>query len=505
MARQDMLWPAAPQLARPGISAGIGWGLCTVPLVLFSVAIGGGAGSLALSWGYVLNLCQLSALLSVSYMAHSIGWLTRWSMGSATAFVHHAVVTMVVCSAWRHGVAAHWSMLALLATHELFFGCLVGLLYYLPRSFSIGEALTIANALALFTADFGFYGLTQAQFQAMMGTVTVASRSTLLTVVQGGIVASCLHGLAIGLARQVLYPARPGHRAPPGALRWSDVAVYALATGAVVLSMAQYLHALLGTSVFTWGWSFLRQDPRHGPFLCYWATCLVGTVWFVDQLMPPGTPVASRAVRNLRRKVYHGLVVLMFVPGYIYVPRLLSLGLAVAWCGMVAVELMRPFDLGPRVFSVLQFIESFADDHDAGPAVLSHLYLLLGCAVPLWLGSAHPLGSLAGVLTLGIGDAVASVVGQRWGYHRWPWGRKTVQGTAGFVASVLITWRSLVPWLSAGPATGHWSWTMASVCVAALVEALTDQNDNLFVPLVLASLMNLGAYRFGHEVAAGTG
>ncbi|KAJ1976627.1 dolichol kinase [Dimargaris verticillata] len=481
-------------IGSPGIGPGIGWGLCTVPWVLFSVAIGGGAGSSTLPWRYVLNLCQLSTLLTVSYIIHSIDWFTRWSVGPATALVHHAVVAVAACSAWQYWVSVHWSMPALLAVHELFFGYLVGLLCYLPRSFSIGEALTIANALALLTADFGFYGLAQTRLQPVMGTVDVASRSTLLIVVQGGIVASCLHGLAIGLARKAFYPAIVGHRTPPGALRWMDAAVYAIATGAVVLLMAYYLHALLGTSVFAWGWSFLWRDPWYGPFLCYWAACLVGTVWYVGWRMPAGTPMASRAARNLRRKVYHGLVVLMFVPGYIYVPRLLSLGLAVAWCGMVAVELMRPFDLGPWVFGVLQFIQSFADDHDAGPAVLSHLYLLLGCAVPLWLGLIHPLGSLAGVLTLGIGDAVASVVGQRWGHHPWLWGRKTVEGTVGFVVSVLVAWRGLLPWLP-GPSTNHWSWTVTSVCVTALVEALTDQNDNLFAPLVLASLVNLGTYQ----------
>jgi hypothetical protein len=50
-----------------------------------------------------------------------------------------------------------------------------------------------------------------------------------------------------------------------------------------------------------------------------------------------------------------------------------------------------------------------------GNLVVTHVYLLLGCAAPLWLswlprladrgGRASPLTAYAGVIALGVGDA----------------------------------------------------------------------------------------------------
>lgn len=50
----------------------------------------------------------------------------------------------------------------------------------------------------------------------------------------------------------------------------------------------------------------------------------------------------------------------------------------------------------------------------------------------LSLSSPHTfLPALAGVLVLGIGDAVASLVGSYWGRHHWPGSPKTYEGTLG--------------------------------------------------------------------------
>lgn len=88
-----------------------------------------------------------------------------------------------------------------------------------------------------------------------------------------------------------------------------------------------------------------------------------------------------------------------------------------------------------------RFYDRFQDSQDAGPVVLTHIYLLVGCAAPLWLdrglapreapgpGGAS-LPAYAGLLAVGVGDAFASVVGARFGRLRWPGTRKTVEGTA---------------------------------------------------------------------------
>jgi dolichol kinase len=75
------------------------------------------------------------------------------------------------------------------------------------------------------------------------------------------------------------------------------------------------------------------------------------------------------------------------------------------------------------------FLSEFLDEKDSGTAILSHFYLLTGCAVPLWLeryesvcfwqflvvdmyvSPSRVLG-LAGVIVLGVGDALVRKVGE---------------------------------------------------------------------------------------------
>lgn len=69
--------------------------------------------------------------------------------------------------------------------------------------------------------------------------------------------------------------------------------------------------------------------------------------------------------------------------------------------------------------------EAFKDEKDEGDLALTPLYLMIGCAVPLWMypfsfSKYIPLPVLAGLLTVAIGDSMASIGGTSFGSHQWP-------------------------------------------------------------------------------------
>lgn len=108
----------------------------------------------------------------------------------------------------------------------------------------------------------------------------------------------------------------------------------------------------------------------------------------------------------------------------------------------VSVEMLRTLRVAPVAAAVDRLMAPLADSRDSGPLLLSHLALLVGVAAPLWLrGREHhhrhtDVGALlwpfAGLLSVGIGDSAASLVGVYLGRRKLvPGTAKSVEGTAG--------------------------------------------------------------------------
>ena len=180
------------------------------------------------------------------------------------------------------------------------------------------------------------------------------------------------------------------------------------------------------------------------------------------------------------RKYYHFLAVLLFLPAILLEPGLVALSFAVALSIFLLLEYIRLARLPPFGSALHQFMQTYLDARDSGLVILTHTYLLVGCALPLWLhlpylanekpailqsalaahngmleavqasssGDGPPplvfdlplyLPALAGVLMLGIGDSMASLVGVWLGRHRWFGSSRSLEGTAAAVLSICAT------------------------------------------------------------------
>ena len=221
---------------------------------------------------------------------------------------------------------------------------------------------------------------------------------------------------------------------------------------------------------------------------------------------------------DTRRKVFHGTMVFMLLPTIFIDPCFVSLALTLVLAIFLLLDLIRASQLPPLSSPIARFLTPYVDGRDLrGPVVVSHIFLLVGCAIPVWLSLAgvertggeddgawggwdvgtRDVSMLAGVVCVGMGDAAASLIGRRYGRRKWPWaGGKSLEGSLAFAVAVTIGLVFGKIWLVIG-----WSglgtrdvWCAvvwmgkAALCAvgASLNEAvLTGGNDNVVVPVVL--------------------
>ncbi|KAG2220996.1 hypothetical protein INT45_004615 [Circinella minor] len=215
---------------------------------------------------------------------------------------------------------------------------------------------------------------------------------------------------------------------------------HCITIGIIIFMIAPICKTLMNhQDPFLWTLSFVFLSPQR-LFLCiYWALTVATTVivWVLvlDFTVSDG-PVEAKVLTsalNKKRKLFHALAVIMFIPGVLFELPFLQLAFGVALGVFIYLEYLRYFAIWPYGKSIHMFLSEFIDSRDLGPVILSHIYLLLGCAGPVWLGGSNLLASLSGIIALGFGDAAASLVGKKWGRYRWPGTKKTVEGTMAFV------------------------------------------------------------------------
>lgn len=286
---------------------------------------------------------------------------------------------------------------------------------------------------------------------------------------------------------------------------------------------------------FVWLFRFLTSRVSRPLLISYWLACLVVLVPLFAFL------TGKLALRQIvARKLFHALVVLMFVPAYYVDAPMLVLSYGVALSVFCLVECIRALSLPPFGQQIAEFMNTFIDHRDGGRLVLTHSYLLLGCALPLWLSSsssspASPVNALAanaGILALGIGDAMGAVVGSRYGKRRLV-GSKTLEGTLAIFVSIALAslyfhdfhvqvfnhgryeqvridrdllrycWRLVqiyfLPVCVVVYPTKQLALLLGGVVLTSVLETCTSQIDNLVLPLFFFAICNLVACHQQHH------
>eukprot|EP00058_Branchiostoma_floridae_P005326 XP_002590814.1 hypothetical protein BRAFLDRAFT_90053 [Branchiostoma floridae] len=193
----------------------------------------------------------------------------------------------------------------------------------------------------------------------------------------------------------------------------------------------------------------------------YWSVMTlvaIATVARQNRTNPAG------AGSTIVRKYFHLIAIAVFLPGLMRNPQLLYIGSVAALGAFILLEYLRMYRIQPFGESLHTSLRVFVDEKDRGVAILTHIYLLLGCSLPLWLyPSAYTIGT-----------------------------KKTVEGTLAAMVAQLTACCTL-SLLGIQPSfTANLIPIVTAVCLTSLLEAFTSQVDNIVTPLYMYALFSSG-------------
>jgi len=333
--------------------------------------------------------------------------------------------------------------------------------YEWDRSFTLGEATITASALCLC--------LTELPPVVITGKLS-SSQGEIDGIIFCGIFA--VVGAILLLMPVVRRPAQQdSKKLLVSIIAFFGIGVYPL------------LFRYLRVEPFRWVLTYLASHLRTGIVSAWLVILVVVILLFPPQKLNTSTIVA--------RKFYHLLAIGMFLAPAFLDMELLRLAFAVALGGLMVVELLCiPKSLTLSV-QLGKYMGSLADKRDRGLVVVSHIYLLLGCAFPMWL-EPFPCRStsLSGLVCLGVYDAVASVVGTTLGKMRILWTTKTVEGSIGGAVTAL-GFSLFVSAVLCQEGASELGLKAVSITLMALFEIFTTQNDNLVLPIYYFACLRL--------------
>ncbi|KAL6223210.1 hypothetical protein ACLB2K_006599 [Fragaria x ananassa] len=511
---------------RPGASSGILLGAVTLPTVMISKMI-------QLSRAFSLDQVAYQELesLSMQYWAISASSLsvliflciTIWcapenkpppslpsfwhAILSLSCIVLHTAVCCVTLGTSSLTSSEAALKLSWMLCHGL---AVVKLIQHVFRTFpscaSVGEACLVASGLVLYFGDMLAYTIAKVSgFLIKSDMVQYGSKTSEINIIIQGLLLGLLlfpmvFKLVLRLCECSFTTARFEVRTKNEI--WRSIIFFSSLGFIMIVLIPAWMQFVQDFQMHPFIWrqiyfgrvlSFIFSEPLKRLSLCAYWVCVI----CVSVLRFYNISKNSKIERILLRKYYHLMAVSMFVPALIFQPKFLDLAFGAALAVFLALEIVRVWRIWPLGQFIHKFMSAFTDHRDSDLLIVSHFSLLLGCALPIWLSSGNndrPLSPFSGILSLGIGDTMASVVGHKYGVLRWSkTGKKTIEGTVAGITSVLAACSVLLPLLASTGyiVTEHWISILVAVTVSGLLEAYTAQLDNAFIPLVFYSLLCL--------------
>ncbi|KAL3233732.1 Dolichol kinase [Nakaseomyces bracarensis] len=229
-------------------------------------------------------------------------------------------------------------------------------------------------------------------------------------------------------------------------------------------------------SPIMWLIHFIQESQIRQFIICGWASILI-------TFIPLVLLFKSKISLNTSRKIWHFMIFLLIVKPFKLDPEFVKIALCGTIPCFLTVEYIRYLKIEPYGTQLDTFLRSFADHRDQkGPLIVSYIYLITGISIPLLL-----FDSPVGLISLGVGDSLASIVGKKIGRVKWLGTAKTVEGTIAFIAGTTIISLILKYYLNYFSTVSVFD--ILLLCSAGgILEGNSELNDNILIPIFMVSM-----------------
>ncbi|KAI9554032.1 putative SMC6 [Daphnia sinensis] len=435
---------------RPGAKAGLWCGLI-LPLAMISSCL---KYQELVSRSYML--ATVSAVVSSSYLFVKL-------YGTRPIMAHAILIAVATYGYLLAGfdliTVISWSSLLLIINMPSYI-LLCKLLERFPCSFSIGEAMLVVQGTGVFIF------------------VTISNyllNSSYLSTVFCQIF---LFGTGIFLLGTYMIP--QFQQLLPFTLLFLTI------TGTLTLPV---LYLVLQKNPVIWflmDFVFLKSTRVY--LIIYWFACTLLAL-IIAWRFGSGSSVKLTVLR----KYFHGVIIAVYLPGIFFDVELLFVASVIILAAFLLLETSRLYNLDYVAEVLNKNMTGFLDEKDQGSLILTHIYLLIGCSLPIWIfplksanNATDNLLLCSGIISLGVGDTAASIGGTLWGKTKLRGSSKSFEGTMCSIMAEILFVLALFYFgvFGVSPSLPWFSFIVSSI-ITSLVEACTSQVDNLILPLVM--------------------
>lgn len=243
------------------------------------------------------------------------------------------------------------------------------------------------------------------------------------------------------------------------------------------------------TDPVTWLVAFVFSNENRFSLFSLWLLTLTACVCFSTSW----TKLVGKT-DTLMRKLFHIAVCVVFISGYDKDAAFLKFASGCILIVCLVLEIIRAWRLAPFGDHIETMCAALRGKWDNRYITVSHIYLIMGAFLPLWLlpyqqNRDKKLVFASGIIAVGVGDSAAAYIGTFFGKTRLFPSKsdKTLEGLFGNIGAMLI-FKQI--WIGYSTFLTEFSFIFAAF-VTAVVEALISDCDNLTLPLVMNLLLEV--------------